>query len=98
VPPETLWPTTLRWMTTLPREYYPTAIGDAFPRIANALAVLWERPGVFEDYLSGLLVDTRGGRRGFPVDVLRELHALREHYAATHPDRLALRERLKQPR
>lgn len=98
LPPETLLPSTTRWMETLPREFQPAAIGATFPRIANALASRWATPEALTNYLNDLLVDTRGGRRGFPVRVLRELHALKALYAGLHPDRSDLWSRPKRAR
>ena len=96
--PETLLPAAARWMTTLPSEFQPTALAKTFPRIANALAERWSRPEALTSYLNELMVDTRGGRRGFPVKVLRELHALRALYAGLHPDRSDLWSRPKRAR
>jgi len=98
VPTEALLPATARWMATLPSDFRPTVVGEAFPRIANALADRWSRPEALTSYLSELLVDTRGGRRGFPVRVLRELHALRALYAGLHPERPDLWSRPKRAR
>jgi hypothetical protein len=84
VPAGFLFAATLRWMATLPLESRPTAIGEAYPRIANALAALWTRPEALTSYLNELLIDKRGGRRGFPAKVSRELGALRTHYATLH--------------
>jgi hypothetical protein len=86
MPIQTLLPATLRWIGSLPFEFQPTAIASAFPRVANALAALWPRPDAFGGYLFELLVDRRAGRRGFPIRVLRELHALRAYYATLHPN------------
>ena len=85
-PAEVLLPTTIRWMAGLPRDVQPLALGDAFPRIANMLAQLWPNAGAFRDYLSELLVDRRGGRKGFPVEVLTDLHRLRAYHSKLHPD------------
>jgi len=97
-PLEALQPATTRWIATLPAEFRPTAVGETFPRIANALAEQWSRPEALTSYLSELLVDTRGGRRGFPVKVLRELHTLRAFYAGLHPERSDLWSRPKRAR
>jgi hypothetical protein len=83
-PAETLLPMTARWMATLP--FQPMALAKTFPRIANTLTALWSRPDMLSGYLSDLLVDKRGGRQGFPADVLEELHALRAYYTTLHPD------------
>src|ERR1022692_595344 len=97
-PAEFLFPTTSRWMATLPSEFRPTAIGKAFPRIANALATFWTRPDAFTSYLDDLLIDKRGARQGFPTDALAELHALRAYYTVSRPDRLVVRGRSKERR
>ena len=80
-----LFPTTMRWIASLPSEFRPMAIGEAFPRIANALASRWSSPDAFTNYLDDLLTDRRGGRLGFPTDVLAELHALSGYYSVAHP-------------
>jgi hypothetical protein len=95
LPPEVLLPATVHWMSTLPADFQPVAIAAAFPRIANQLAALWPRPDALTRQLHDLLVDTHGGRRGFPVRILRELHALRAYYAGLHPDRRDLWNRRK---
>ena len=80
-PAEHLLPATLSWLANLPLGIQPKATRAAFPRIANVLALLWTRPEALDSYLGDLLVDHRGGRRGFPLDVLRELHALNDYHA-----------------
>jgi hypothetical protein len=85
-PAETLLPVATRWLATLPFDCYPIALARTFPRIANSLATFWARPDALMSYLSELLVDRRGGRKGFPLDVLDELHQLRGYYAALHPE------------
>ena len=72
-PAETLLPVATRWLATLPFDCYPLALAKKFPRIANALATFWTRPDALTSYLGELLVDRRGGRKGFPLDVLDEL-------------------------
>jgi len=81
-PVEVLLPRTVSWIAALPVEFQPTATARAFPRIANQLATLWSIPGEMASYFIELLVDNRGGRHGFPVRVLGELHALRQYYAS----------------
>ena len=90
-PADTLLPATAYWMATLPFEFRPASIADAFPRIANALASMWARPDAFASYMNDLLVDKRGGRSGFPIRVLRELHALRAYHAALPENSSAVR-------
>ena len=76
---------TAHWVSTLPRDVVPHALLSKFPRIANLLAVLWQDPGSLRRYLDDLLVDKRGNRQGFPLDILRELFALRAYYDELHP-------------
>jgi hypothetical protein len=76
---------TAQWAASMPREVVPHALLSKFPRICNLLAVLWQDPGSLRRYLDDLLVDKRGNRQGFPVNILRELFALRAHYDELHP-------------
>ena len=80
MPADHLLPATVNWLANLPLELQPNATRDAFPRIANTLALLWTRPEPLRDYLDDLLVDSRGGRRGFPLAILQELHALSAYH------------------
>ena len=77
---------TFAWASTLPIEVQPRSLLYKFPRIANLLAAMWPDPNSFRRYIDDLLVDKRGNRQGFPVDVLRELFELRAHYEELHPD------------
>lgn len=74
-----LLPATIRWEESLPAELRPLALLKIFPRIANILARAWRDPAEFQISLSDLLVDRRGNRRGFPVEVLQELLTLRDY-------------------
>jgi hypothetical protein len=49
-----------------------SAIERRFSRIAQELVNLWKHPDI-DAYLNRLLLDDRGNRQGFPVDVLAEL-------------------------
>ena len=74
-----------RWMAGLPAHARPFALAQKFPRIANSIADLWRRVARCEEYLDTLVVDLRGDRTGFPLDVAKELNALRSYYAELHP-------------
>ncbi len=50
------------------------------------MAAMWPDPNSFRRYMDDLLVDKRGNRQGFPVDVLRELFELRAYYDELHPN------------
>ncbi len=83
-PYEQLLSTTVTWCAALPPALEPKMLCARFPRIANGLAMGWRDAdatmGCFED----LLTDRRGSRKGFPADVLEELHALKAFYEALH--------------
>jgi len=78
---------TFTWASTLPIEIQPRSLLYKFPRIANLLAAMWPDPTSLRRYIDDLLVDKRGNRQGFPVEVLRELFELRAYYDEQYPDR-----------
>ena len=49
-----------------------SAIEKRFPRIANDMGSLWGTQEI-DNYIDGMLLDGRGDRMGFPIDVLDEL-------------------------
>jgi hypothetical protein len=73
------------WMNDLPPAVRPVVLARRFPRIANSIAELWRRVARCEEYLNTLVVDLRGDRTGFPLEVAQELAALRGYYAELHP-------------
>ncbi len=48
-----------------------------FPHVLNQLSAVWGDLPVAAELIDDLLVDRRGGRRGFPADVLAELLTVR---------------------
>ncbi|QLQ04047.1 MAG: hypothetical protein HZY77_15990 [Thiobacillus sp.] len=48
---------------------------EHFPRLVHEIVACWGSPASF-DQLQGLLVDSRGGRQGFPADVYSDLSLL----------------------
>lgn len=56
---------------------YPTHLERDFERILIKIEALWDTPQI-HDYFSDLLIDKRGGRRGFPKEVLADIIRLRE--------------------
>lgn len=65
-----------RWLATLPSSVLPRELCAQYPRIANRLALCWSDTRLTDQVLDSLLVDRRGGRRGFPHEVREELAAL----------------------
>ena len=84
-PCEELLTTTARWYTSLPTVVQPEVLRAHFPRIANSLAAGWHDRDTTTRYFDDLLTDGRGGRTGFPADVLEELHRLKTFYEALNP-------------
>jgi hypothetical protein len=64
---------TVDWILNLDPDARPAHLADAIPRIANALAERWSDPGAAGAYVTELLIDRRGGRKGFPVQIKKEL-------------------------
>ena len=69
-------PRTLMWCECLPPRIRPVALMRHFARIANVIAAAWDDLDQYETYMESLLTDKRGGRKGFPSEVLAELAAL----------------------
>ena len=59
-------PRTLEWAFNLPRSVQPHELLRSFGRVANLVAANWDDAEATVAYLQGLLVDTRGCRRGWP--------------------------------
>ncbi|RPH41352.1 MAG: hypothetical protein EHM87_19885 [Burkholderiales bacterium] len=53
-------------------------VATRFPHVLNRVADAWGDPAAVADVMADLMVDRRGGRRGFPPDALEELHTLRK--------------------
>jgi hypothetical protein len=79
-PVNRLLPLGERWLGQLSPAAFPTALVRQYPRIVNLLALHWEDRLACPAYFEELLVDRRGGRRGFPTDVLEDLQNLREYW------------------
>lgn len=57
---------------------FPKALASQYPRILNHLVELKDDKNGLKDYFNELTHDRRGGRHGFPFDVLMDIHDLRE--------------------
>ena len=51
-----------------------------YPHVLNRMAELWAHPRFMTQYFEELLLDSRGGRSGFPLEVIAELTRLRSYY------------------
>jgi hypothetical protein len=54
---------------------YPHHLETKFKRIFDAIMNQWGTPKL-DDYFNGLFIDDRGGRQGFPADVMRDIFFL----------------------
>ena len=64
----------------------PKVLLERFPRIANGLAAAWHDRMTTLHYFDDLLSDRRGGRKGFPPDILEELQLLKTFYEGLNPE------------
>jgi hypothetical protein len=67
-------------MVSLPENLRPLHLARQFPRIANKLAEVWQRPVICDKVFEDLMIDNRGTRQGFPHDVAKEIGDLRGYY------------------
>lgn len=56
---------------------YPIHLEREYERILIKIEALWDTSQI-HDYFSDLLIDKRGGRKGFPADVLADIIRLRD--------------------
>ena len=64
---------TVDWILKLDPNARPHRLAEATPRIVNALADRWHDPVAAAAYVTDLLIDRRGRRRGFPPEIKKEL-------------------------
>ena len=55
-----------------------------YARLANRLCKVWNEPLKCERLLDDLMMDRRGGRKGFPLQVANELATLLDYYFRLH--------------
>jgi hypothetical protein len=69
------------WLDRLPPGAQAFALAEAFPKIAERIAILDVDAAYAARYLTQLMIDQRGDRQGFPMEIGRELLRIRAHYA-----------------
>jgi hypothetical protein len=69
----------MEWLGKLPADLRPQATMQRYPRIVNSIAAVWNDPTACDETFEHLLNDRRRGRRGFPIDIEKELSALCLH-------------------
>jgi hypothetical protein len=69
-------------LASLEEPVRPKVLAAVFPRIVNRMARMWKLPREMDPYFEELLTDTRGTRKGFPLNILMELTTLKDYYQA----------------
>jgi hypothetical protein len=67
------------WMQQLPETVRPVCLNASYPRIVAKLMKNWPDRMAIDAYLSDLLIDQRGNRKGFPPKVTEELRSLQRY-------------------
>ena len=81
-PANYLLPLSAKWLGNLPEGVRPKALASRYPRIANLLALEWNKPAACSAYFDDLLADRRSNRQGFPADVYCDLLVLQDYYSS----------------
>jgi hypothetical protein len=68
------------WLMSLPANVRPLHLARQFPRITNRFAEVWKRPVICDKIFDELMLDHRGTRKGFPLEVAKEITDLRGYY------------------
>lgn len=71
--------TAIDWVIGLPQPLRPKLACEQFPRVVNLVAESWGDPHYSVQVLDHMINDYRGGRRGFPPQVLDELKLLHDY-------------------
>ena len=72
------------WMSELPASVQPKQLALRYARLANRICKVWNEPVKCDRFLDDLMMDRRGGRKGFPLPVANELATLRDYYFKLH--------------
>lgn len=71
---------TRQWLGEMPDRVRPMHLAVRFPRIANKIFSVWHRPEQCIHVFDELMMDYRGTRTGFPVEIAKEITNLRVFY------------------
>jgi hypothetical protein len=82
--PESLNDAASTWISEMPEAVQPRQLALRYARLANRLCSVWTDPLKCEPLLDDLMMDRRGGRKGFPLQVANELATLRDYYYRLH--------------
>ena len=68
------------WLASIDATVRPAHVAASCPRLVNQIAKLWRRPRELNRYFDELLMDKRGTRGGFSMEVISEINKLKEHF------------------
>jgi hypothetical protein len=71
---------TRQWLDAIPIRVRPRQLSRQFPRIVNNLFSIWRRPDACLKAFDDLMIDHRGTRKGFPLEVAKEITDLKVYY------------------
>ena len=77
-----LGPAAVALLESLPAHLRLATLRGQYPRLLNRVACAWHDSASFDETIDSLIIDRRGGRQGFPFEVLLELTELREYRTA----------------
>jgi hypothetical protein len=66
----------MAWLSDLPASVRPVLTAERYSRVVNAIADAWGDTHGRDKVFDHLLNDRRKGRRGFPIDIEREISTL----------------------
>ena len=84
-PVNSLLPSSLKWLKSVPEQARPVALATRYARIVNVLVQHWSDPDACGAYFDALLIDRRGNRQGFPAAVKSDIQILREYFLHSQP-------------
>lgn len=67
-------------VATLPASLVLASSCTLYPHAVEKLFAHWSSPKEFRSALDSMMMDSRGGRQGFPFEVVAEFSRLREYY------------------
>lgn len=77
----------LVWLRRVPAQFRPVCLSRRYPRIVNKMSEVWGNVSKAQDYFDDLMLDRRGGRQGFPLEIVMEISDLRTYYEEIlHPN------------
>jgi len=65
-------PTIAKYFEGGREQFYPMTLESKFSRVFNKIIGMWGNPEL-ETFFEGLMVDKRGGRKGFPMEVMNDI-------------------------